>query len=356
MNTPPTQAITVVLAEDSPTQRVLLSWILEDIGGFHLVGVAKNGREAIAQVEALHPDIVVMDCLMPEANGFEATQEIMRRCPTPIVLISATSSYGEVEHAFEAIRSGALAFAAKPADADSDVKARDDLIRTIRLMAEVKVIKRRPPAIIKAATAKAARPDSAQIAGRRIKLVAIAGSTGAPAVIGDLLKGIAGEPVVPILIVQHMAVGFVTGFAKWLSERSGIDVSVAEHGILPTAGTAYLAPDDHHMGVDSLGHVILSQSGLEEGFRPSANYLFRSVAEHFGRSAMGILLTGMGRDGAAGLGAMRRAGSLTIAQDEASCVVFGMPREAIRQNAVEKVLSPPEIAGAIRSLAKKRGV
>lgn len=351
MNTPPTRAITAVLAEDSPTQRVLLSWILEDIGGFHLVGVAKNGREAIAQVEALHPDIVVMDCLMPEANGFEATQEIMQRCPTPIVLISATSSYGEVEYAFEAIRSGALAFAAKPADADSDVKVRDDLIRTIRLMAEVKVIKRRPPAAIRASI-----PDGAQIAGRRIKLVAIAGSTGAPAVIGDVLKGIAGEPVAPILIVQHMAVGFVTGFAKWLSERSGINVNVAEHGILPTAGTAYLAPDDHHMGIDSLGHVVLSQSGLEEGFRPSANYLFRSVAEHFGRSAMGVLLTGMGRDGAAGLGAMRRAGSLTIAQDEASCVVFGMPREAIRQNAVEKVLSPPEIAGAIRSLAKKRGV
>jgi two-component system chemotaxis response regulator CheB len=351
MNMPPTRPITVVLAEDSPTQRVLLSWILEEIGGFQLLGVAKDGHQAVAQVEALHPDIVVMDCLMPEANGFEATQEIMRRCPTPIVLISTTSSYGEVEYAFEAIRSGALAFVAKPADADSDIKTRDELIRTIQLMAEVKVVKRRPMA-----PTKVSKPDTPQISGRQVKLVAIAGSTGAPAVIGDLLKGIAGEPVAPILIVQHMAVGFVAGFSKWLSDRSGLSVKVAEHGILPTAGTAYLAPDEHHMGIDALGRIVLSQSGPEEGFRPAANYLFRSVAEHFGRSAMGVLLTGMGRDGAAGLGAMRRAGSFTIAQDEASCVVFGMPREAIRQNAVEKVLSPPEIAGAIRSLAKRRGV
>jgi two-component system chemotaxis response regulator CheB len=350
MTEAPQEALTVVLAEDSPTQRVLLGWILEQLGGFRIIGVAKDGIEAVAQTEALRPDIVVMDCLMPGANGFEATRQIMQQCPTPIVLISATSSYGEVEHAFEAIRSGALAFVTKPVDADDDTKTRDELIQTVRLMSEVKVVKRRPET--RGATSRR-RP--AGFPGRPAKVVAIAGSTGAPAVLGDLLQALTGEIAPPILIVQHMAAGFVTGFAKWLSDRAGFGVNVAKHGIRPIAGEAYLAPDNYHMGVDGLGRIILGRSDPEEGFRPSADYLFRSVAEHFGRSAMGVLLTGMGRDGAAGLAAMHRAGGMTIAQDEASCVVFGMPQEAIKRNVVDKVLPPLEIADAIRSLASKRG-
>jgi two-component system chemotaxis response regulator CheB len=345
--------ISVLIAEDSPTQRESLLAILEEAGEFDVVGIARDGHEALSSTERLRPDIVLMDCHMPKANGFEATRLIMQQCPTPIVMVSGTLSQGEIEQTFEAIKSGALAFLVKPGleDTPADVKNREALKQTLRLMSEVRVVGRR-------SLPKRGRPSSSALPHmeRARKVIAIAGSTGAPGVIADILSAVSPGPPVPVLIVQHMASGFVPGFARWLSSAVGFPVKVAEHGMSPVAGEAYLAPDGRHMGLDRRGRIALSDAPPEEGFRPSANFLFRSVAQSGGASTLGVLLTGMGRDGAAGLLAMRRAGATTIAQDEASCVVFGMPREAIALGAAEYVMPPSDIGRALASTIKDRNL
>jgi two-component system chemotaxis response regulator CheB len=188
-------------------------------------------------------------------------------------------------------------------------------------------------------------------AGREVKLIAIAGSTGAPGVVAEILSGAGGRRMPPILIVQHMARGFVGGFARWLADHAKFPVRLAEQGMMPANGEAYVAPDDRHLGLDRSGRIALSAAPSEEGFRPSGNFLFRSVAAVTGASALGVLLSGMGRDGASGLMALRQVGATTIAQDEGSCVVFGMPREAIALGAAEHILAPPDIARMLASTA-----
>jgi len=342
------KTISVLIAEDSPTQREILAMMLEEAGGFEIAGMAHDGVEAVEATERLRPDIVLMDCYMPRANGFEATATIMERCPTPIVMVSSAHSQDEMSHTFESIKNGALAFLAKPTFGNSaeDDAGRHALIQTLRLMSDVKVVGRR----------KIVRKEPApRNAGREVKLIAIAGSTGAPGVVAEILAGLGGRHAPPILIVQHMAKGFVGGFARWLADTVKFPVHLAAQGMTPVHGQAYLAPDDRHLGLDPWGRIALSAAPAEEGFRPSGNFLFRSVAGVTGASALGVLLSGMGRDGATGLMALRQVGATTIAQDEGSCVVFGMPREAIALGAAEHVLSPPEIARMLASSANGVG-
>jgi two-component system chemotaxis response regulator CheB len=221
----------------------------------------------------------------------------------------------------------------------------DPLIQTLRLMAEVKVVGRRVKPVAQS------RPRQVPKAAG-IGVIGVGGSTGAPGVIAEILTGVsAAKSATPILIVQHMARGFVEGYARWLSSTTRFPVSVGVQGDVAAPGHAYLCPDDRHMGMDTDGRIVLSDAGLEEGFRPSANFLFRSLSQNFGRTAMGVLLTGMGRDGAAGLLALRQAGGITVAQDEASCVVYGMPREAVALGAVQHILPPVEIARVIAGVS-----
>jgi two-component system chemotaxis response regulator CheB len=209
-------------------------------------------------------------------------------------------------------------------------------------MAEVKVVGRR----VKPANRPRQVPKAAGIG-----VIGVGGSTGAPGVIAEILSGVSTKSTAPILIVQHMASGFVDGFARWLTSTTRFPVSVGVEGAVVAPGHAYVSPDDRHMGIDASNRILLSDAGPEEGFRPSANFLFRSMSKNFGRTAMGVLLTGMGRDGAAGLLALRQAGGITIAQDEASCVVYGMPREAVALGAVHHVLPPIEIARVIAGVS-----
>jgi two-component system chemotaxis response regulator CheB len=175
-------------------------------------------------------------------------------------------------------------------------------------------------------------------------IVALVGSTGAPAVIAEILTAIGGRSPATFLIVQHMSEGFIAGFASWLTTRTGIPVEVAKDGTPTRAGHGYIAPDGMHMGINADGRIVLSSDPDDDGFRPSGNYLLRSVARAFGARAMGVLLTGMGRDGAAGLLELQKAGGVTVAQNEETSVVFGMPGEAVRLGAVAHVLAPDEIA------------
>lgn len=341
-----TKPISVLIVEDSRTQREFLLSLLEEAGGFEIIGVAVDGVEAVEETGRLRPDIILMDCHMPRATGIEATRIIMERFPTPIVIVSSTLAREEIEQTFDAIKCGALAFLPKPTlralEGDTDPDG-DSLIQTLRLMAEVKVVGRRVKASAVARPARVLAPAG-------IRLIGVGGSTGAPGVIADILAALSTTPTPPILIVQHMANGFVEGFARWLSSATRIPVSVASQGMSLVPGHAYLCPDNHHMGLSAGGRIALSDGAPEEGFRPSANFLFRSISEHCGGSATGVLLTGMGRDGATGLLALRRAGGVTIVQDEASCVVFGMPREAIAVGAAQHVLPPNEIARVITEM------
>lgn len=344
--------IRILIAEDSAVQRQLLAYLLEESGSFEVIGTARDGVEAAAMTEALRPDIVLMDCHMPRADGIESTRTIMQRCPTPIVMTSATSTATDTQFIFEAIRSGALAVVAKPLNFDSPEGQRQvaETLRILRLMSDVKVVGRRsgrmggdiPP------------PDPlAGCEAGSIRVVAIAGSTGAPGVIADILTAIGPGLPASILIVQHISKGFVSGFANWLGQKSGLTVTMAAQGALLVPGAAYVAPDDAQMGIDAGQRIRLAEDAPEEdGFRPSANYLFRSVAQSAGRHAIGVLLTGMGRDGATGLLRLREAGGLTAVQDEASCAVFGMPAEAIALGAAEQVLPPAEIARFILAATK----
>lgn len=344
--------IRVLLVEDSPTQRDFLCSILESAGEFEVIGEAHDGDQALHKTERLRPDIILMDCFMPRIDGLEATRLIMAQCPTPIVITSAELAPREAEITFEAMRLGALAVVAKPTavGAPDHAKTSENLLRTLRLMSEVKVVGRRitksPPV-----------PPRAERADRRdVEIVAIGGSTGAPGVIADILAQLAPEGARPILVVQHITEGFAAGFASWLDNKTKLRVRLAEPLMNAEAGHVYIAPDGLQMGISRSGMIQLVTAPPENGFRPSVSYLFRSVATSYGERSLGVLLTGMGCDGADGLCAIRQAGGQTIAQSEDTCIVFGMPRAAIELDAAQEILSPGLIAKAINAFNCNGGI
>ena len=343
--------IRILVVEDSPVQRELLLHLLAEDGGFEVVGTAKDGREAVEMAARLKPAIVLMDYHLPHIDGIEATRQIMEQSPVPIVIASATIEPDDVAFTFDAVRNGALSVVMKPPGPHMPRHARlaADMLRSLKLMSEVRVVRRWPrlQAPLPAVPAVAAR-------GEPVALVALGASTGGPVTVSQILAALPAELPVPLLLVQHLAAGFTTGFATWLGQKTPLKVRVAEAGLKAEAGTVYLGPDGFHLGVAGNRSLTLSKSPPEEGFRPSINRLFRSVAKACGRSAMGVILTGMGQDGVAGLEEMRRAGSVTVAQDEESSVVFGMPREAIRRDVVDHILSPAQIVSLIRALAAAR--
>ena len=281
---------------------------------------------------------------MPKLDGIGATRVIMETVPAPIVLMTASPAGGRSKASRSmAIMNGALAVVRKPPAFGTPEFDRiaGQLVRTVRVMSEVKVVRRWPARMPAAATrARAAVP----VARNGVHVVALVGSTGAPGVIAEILTAVGPATPATFLIVQHMSDGFIAGFAGWLAARSGIDALVAQDGMQTQPGTAYVAPDGSQMGIDASGRIALSTETDDDGFRPSGNYLLRSVARVYGRNAMGVLLTGMGRDGAAGLLELHLAGGLTVAQDEETSVVFGMPGEAVRLGAAAHVLPPEAIA------------
>jgi two-component system chemotaxis response regulator CheB len=316
--------IRALIAEDSATTLELLVQMLESDPEIRVVARAKNGVEAVALTKALRPDVVVMDIHMPVLDGFRATQQLMIECPTPIVIVSATLDVKAVDVSLHALRLGALSVLEKPPGpgAVNFQETCDRFIATIRAMSAVKVVRRW-------AEHHVPRPEFAAEQRSPPQVIAIAASTGGPTALLRVLSDLPSSLPVPILIVQHMAPGFVAGLATWLDDGCDLKVKVAAQAEPLENGVVYVAPDDHHLGV--LDRRTLQVSGAPPcgGFRPSGTYLFESVARVYGSSAVGVILTGMGDDGVTGLGALRRAGGRIIAQDEASSVVFGMPAAAI---------------------------
>lgn len=348
MSAGPGTPIGVLVAEDSAVTREYLVHLLGQDGTLRVVAACRNGLEAVEQVERLRPDVVLMDVHMPGLDGYQATRRIMERVPTPIVMMSATLTPEEAATSFETLSAGALTLVAKPAGPDDPRHQASvrHLFDTLKLVAGVKVVRRfprRPPP-----AAPAPRPAAA---GRRVRVVTIGASTGGPQVLAEILQALPDDFPLPVLVVQHIAPGFVGGLVAWLGQLTGLTVKVAEAGEALRPATVYVAPDGLQMGVAAGDRIRLARETAEDGFCPSASYLFATVAEAYGRAAAGVLLSGMGRDGAAGLGRLRQAGGLTIAQDPESCVVSGMPGEAVRLGAAEHVLPPERIAAALRALA-----
>lgn len=341
--------IRVLVAEDSLTVRQLLVDVLRGDPAIAVIGEAKDGAEAIHLAGELKPDIVVMDVHLPAVDGLAATKEIMVQAPTPIVLVSSTTSPLDVELALNAMRAGALMVIEKPDDPRSarfDGR-REQLLQMVKAMAQVRVVRRwaqRP----RPAAAPPPLPDQAA----RTRLVAITASTGGPAVLQRILADLPGDFAPPILAVQHIAPGFVHGLAEWLNAGSSLRVKVAEDGEPLSPHLAYLCPDGRHLGVKAPGHIELSGAPPVGGFRPSGTYLFESTAQLYGQALAAVILTGMGNDGVAGLAKVRAAGGAVLAQDEASSVVYGMPREAVAAGLVDAVLDVEEIVPRLVALAR----
>lgn len=343
--------ISVLVVDDSPVARELIAHILDSDPGIKVSAVARSGSEALEALEKFKPDIITMDVHMPGLNGFETTRRIMETHPVPVIIVSSAVDPKESAVAFQAMDAGALAVLERPvgmAHPNYEETAKK-LVQTIKAMSEVRVVRRWRKLQSGSPPPAAPTPEAAK---SKIQVVAVGVSTGGPPVLQTILAGLPKDFPLPILIVQHIAAGFLEGLADWLSSTTGFPVHIAEKGERIQGGRAYLAPDGHHMGVDMNRLITLSNEPPDYGLRPSVAHLFRSVAVNFGKSAVGVLLTGMGRDGANELKCMCETGAVTIAQDKETSVVHGMPGEAIRLGAANHVLSPERIAATLQSLVK----
>jgi len=347
--------IRVLVVEDSSSVRELLVHILGSDPRIAVIGTATNGEEAIEAARDIKPDVITMDVQMPRMNGLDATRKIMETCPTPIVIVSGSSARDEVAATFDALEAGALAFVGKPNGLRHPLHGAEarHLLETVKLMSEVRVVRRWPKRPPSSALVPPKLPvEETMTASAPIEFVAIGASTGGPVVLRTILSELPRGLPVPMLVVQHIAAGFTEGFAEWLAQASGIAVRVATDGERPVPGNAYVAPDGLHMKIVHGGKIALRRDRPENGHRPSVSVLFRSVAEVAGRRAIGVLLTGMGRDGAEELKLMKDQGAITIAQDRGSSVIHGMPGEAVNLGAATYVLPADRIAAALANLLK----
>jgi two-component system chemotaxis response regulator CheB len=330
--------VRVVVVEDSLVQRAHLVEALEADGDIRVVGEATTAAEAIDVVARCRPDVVTVDLVIPEGGGQLLIERIMADTPTPILVLSATVTPPPSAVAESAVAAGALVTLAKPRHwTPTDETA---LRRTVRNLQGVLVI-RHPRGRVHAPAAGPAAHH-----GRGAPVVAIGASTGGPAALATLLGDLGGLAA-PVLVVQHLHADFMDSFATWMRRASPLDVVVAEHQMSARQGCVYLAPGGRHLRLGA-GHRLLLSTQPETIHRPSADELFHSVAEQAGADAIGVILTGIGDDGAQGLLAIARAGGRTLGQDEASSAVFGMPRAAGALGAVQEFLDPAGLARAIR--------
>jgi two-component system chemotaxis response regulator CheB len=345
------ESIRVLVVDDSAVVRQILVSMLETVPEFQVVGQARDGEEAVRLTARLRPDVVTMDIRMPRLDGLGAIRQIMSTTPTPIVVVAASVYEPDLNIAFSAIEAGALTVVEKPKGITPEAyeAARDQLVTTIRLMSDVQVVtlrpdRRRPTS----ATGSQMWEDDAAGVPLTTDLIAMAASTGGPGVLREILGALPTDLSIPIVAVQHITPGFAQGFARWLDGETALQVALAEDGGRVSPGRVLIAPDDAHLTVAPGGIARLDHSDPVKGQRPSATRLFHSVARTYGPSAVGVVLTGMGEDGADGLEDLSQSGGHIIAQNEESCVVFGMPKAAIERGIVDRIMAPDKIASVLR--------
>lgn len=347
--------IKVLIVDDSQVACELLKHILESDPEIIVVGICKNGIEALSWLSTNTADVITMDIIMPKFNGFEVTRKIMETNPVPIVIITCTYNENNTIQSFRSMEAGALAILEKPTGpGDSNFQEKSNvIIQTIKTVKEIKLIKRTLTSKI-ARTITISENNKVQSVDD-IDAVAIGASLGGPAALMLILSQINPLFPVPIFIVQHIVPGFTSGLVRWLQEFSDLNILQAENEMVVKPGHCYIAPDYTHMEVQK-GNIIRLVASKEEGIQPSVNRLFKSVADAYGKRSVGIILTGMGKDGAKELLTMKEKGAYTIAQDEKTCVMFGMPAEAIKLGAVRKVLPLEQIPIFLNELVMKKRV
>jgi len=346
--------VRVLVVDDSALMRKLIPKILERDASIEVVGTAIDGHFGLKKIEELAPDVVTLDLDMPGMNGIDALKEIMRRWPTPVIVVSSHSTAGAAI-TLKALTLGAFDFVAKPKDVSARMpEIADELIKKIRAAAQSGGVQTQfLPGEVGGNQPSKLRP----IAPTHI--VAIGVSTGGPNALQYLFSKLPVEFSGSILVVQHMPDGFTELFARRLDESCPIRVKEAQSGDMLVAGRALICPGNRHMKVKKLplGNVaLLGDEAPVNGHRPSVDVLFHSVAAEFGSQAMGVLMTGMGEDGAAGLGEIRAAGGFTVAQSQQTCVVFGMPKAAIERGFAMRVADLQELPSILQSqCAHERG-
>lgn len=358
-----TRRIRVLVVEDSQTIRSRLVEVLAADPELEVVGEAADGPQAIALCERLRPDVMTLDMVLRSTSGLQVTERVMGFCPTPILIVSASLNRGEAFDTFAALAAGAVDVLDKPSgDEAPDAPWEATFIAAVKRVSRIRVITHLRGRLSAATRSRppphpaSAPPDQAGSHAASLRLVALGASTGGPGALAHILQALPASFPLPLLLVVHIGAPFGALFADWLGQRSELHVRQAVDGErLPAVGQAavLLAPPDQHLVLRG-GRLHRSAAPERHSCRPSVDVLFESVAEDLGAAAIGCLLTGMGRDGAAGLLALRRAGGHTVVQDEASSVVFGMPRAAIALGAAERVLPLDRIAPALMALAGAR--
>jgi two-component system chemotaxis response regulator CheB len=333
------ERIRVLVVDDSALMRKLIPAILARDSSIEVVGTAMDGAFALKKIEELRPDVVTLDLEMPRMDGLEMLRLIMRRAPLPIILFSTHSTKGGYA-TLKALALGAVDFLAKPKEAAAGhlEEIADQLIAKIKV-AKRAAKRKLPPVTVKEELPKLAKASRPALAPRRVIAVGI--STGGPNALQYVLSQIPSDFLSTIVVVQHMPEGFTEMFAKRLDECCPLEVQEARSGDLLLAGRVLICPGNRHMMVRRMPRgdmVVLSDGPPVNGHRPSADVLFHSVAQEFSLMSVGVLMTGMGEDGAEGLGAIKAAGGMTIAQSEDTCVVSGMPRAAILKGYANKVI------------------
>jgi two-component system chemotaxis response regulator CheB len=356
--------IRVLVVDDSPLFVETIQGILDEDPEIQVVGVANDGRQAVEEALRLRPDVITIDVHMPVMDGLEAISEIMASCPTPILVVTSDPGADGSELHFEAIGRGALDVLPKPTVWKGTAPEQEALREHVKLLAGVAVVqraKKRPSresisqriarALLKAVTRLGPDRAPAPIHGH---LLGFAASTGGPSALALILEELPVDFPATILVVQHIFDGFADSLASWLDGKTSLKVCVAENGASITPGTVLVAPDGWHLTVvpsdGAAGRVALTSGSPSDPHRPSGNQLFESMAAVYGRAAIGVILTGMGDDGVAGLEAIRKAGGVTLAQDEGSSVVYGMPRLADERGAAQQVVPLSEMADVVCGL------
>lgn len=346
-----TKKTKILIVDDSAVSRDLLSFIIQSDPTLEVIATAENGEQAIELNNSLNPDLIMMDIVMPKMNGFDATKKIMETNPKPIIIVSGVFNKDEITKAFDAIHAGAMTIIEKPKGVGDKqyIDTARFVLETVKALAIVNVSKFNHETDKKTTVAESLSTETAQT----ISIAAIGASIGGPQALSQILSQLPSNFPVPILVIQHISSGFIEGYANWLNSTTKLNVQVAKNGEKAKAGTVYLAPDKHQLMVTKEGLLVVDEITSETNGQPTIDTLFQSIATSYKNRGVGILLSGVGRDGLKGLKSIKEAGGIAMVQDPTTAMLPDLPSAAINANAASYVETLAKIPATLILLTKK---